>query len=176
MGRRNYLIAGVSGAGKTTVATGLEQRGHHVIHGDRVLAYRGDPATGAPLNCPAGLSEVAAVDWLNSHWIWPVDRVHALIADHSHPVTFFCGGSRNQRHFAYLFDAVFVLDVDFHTLNQRLATRPKDEFGGRAVERALIGRLHATREDAPQNGICIDATRPPAAVVDDILLRCRMTS
>ena len=49
VGVRNYLVEGVSTAGKTTVATELERRGHHVVHGDRVLAYQGDPVTGAPL-------------------------------------------------------------------------------------------------------------------------------
>ena len=48
MGRRNYLIEGVSGAGKTAVATELQRRGYQVIHGDRELVYRGDPETGLP--------------------------------------------------------------------------------------------------------------------------------
>ena len=48
MGRRNYLIEGVSGAGKTAVATELQRRGYQAIHGDRELAYRGDPETGRP--------------------------------------------------------------------------------------------------------------------------------
>lgn len=49
MGVRNYLIEGVSGAGKTSVPTELERRGYHVVHSDRVLAYAGDPETGEPL-------------------------------------------------------------------------------------------------------------------------------
>ena len=48
MGRRNYLIDGVSGAGKTAVCTELQRRGYHAIHGDRELAYQGDPETGQP--------------------------------------------------------------------------------------------------------------------------------
>lgn len=39
MGFRNYLIEGVSGAGKTAVAEELQRRGHHVIHGDRQLLF-----------------------------------------------------------------------------------------------------------------------------------------
>ena len=52
MGVKNYLIEGISGTGKTTVAEELERLGYHVIHGDRVLKYRGDPKTGAPLPQP----------------------------------------------------------------------------------------------------------------------------
>ncbi len=50
MGVRNYLIEGVSGTGKTSVATELQRRGYHVIHGDRELAYKGDPETGEPVD------------------------------------------------------------------------------------------------------------------------------
>jgi predicted ATPase len=48
MGRRNYLIEGVSGVGKTAVYTELQRRGYQAIHGDRELVYRGDPETGLP--------------------------------------------------------------------------------------------------------------------------------
>ena len=48
MGIRNYLIEGVSGTGKTSVCNELQRRGYHAIHGDRELAYQGDPETGEP--------------------------------------------------------------------------------------------------------------------------------
>lgn len=57
----------------------------------------------------------------------------------------FCGGSRNHA--------------------------ASDEFGARPEERALVLRVHATREDLPATGTSIDATRPLAEVVDEILLR-----
>lgn len=48
MGMKNYLIEGVSCTGKTTVCNELQRRGYHAIHGDRELAYQGDPETGQP--------------------------------------------------------------------------------------------------------------------------------
>lgn len=172
MGIRNYLIEGVSGTGKTSVAEELERRGYHVVHGDRVLAYYGDPQTGAPLERPANLSEADSIAWGQPRWIWPVDKVKSLIADHAHEMTFFCGGSRNFHHFIDLFDRIFILEVDLATLHQRLARRGYDEFGGRPLERELVARLHATREDIPSGGVTIDATAPIARVVDEILARC----
>jgi adenylate kinase family enzyme len=173
MGVRNYLIEGVSGTGKTTVAEELQRRGYYVIHGDRELAYYGDPETGKPLAWPAHESVADHIAWGNKHWIWPVDKVRSLIADHRHPISFFCGGSRNFHLFIDLFDEVFVLDVDLDTLNRRLAGRPEDEFGGRPIERELIARLHATKEDSPKGRVAIDATAPLARVVDEILWKCR---
>ena len=175
MGVRNYLIEGVSGAGKTTVAEELQRRGHHVIHGDRELAYWGDPETGEPLEWPARESVADTVAWGNKHWIWPVGKVRSLIADQRNAMTFFCGASRNSHHFIDLFDEVFVLDVDLDTLKRRLAGRPEDEFGGKPDERELIARLHATKEDIPKNAVSIDATVPIARVVDEILSNCRET-
>jgi hypothetical protein len=46
MGKRNYLIEGVSGTGKTSVCQELRRRGYLAINGDRELAYQGDPTTG----------------------------------------------------------------------------------------------------------------------------------
>ena len=161
MGEKNYLIDGVSCTGKSTVCTELQRRGYHVIHGDEELACWGDLNTGKPVNGSADEQRA---------WIWDVEQVNALVADHSHAATFFCGGSRNSDRFIALFDAVFVLEIDLETLNQRLAARPKDAWGGTASEGESFARhQHATKAGLPQNAITIDATAPLASVVDTIL-------
>ncbi|GAA1232696.1 AAA family ATPase [Oryzihumus leptocrescens] len=163
VGRRNYLIEGVSGTGKTSVCKELRRRGYHAINGDTELAYQGDPETGEP------------TDEAPSHWhhLWCVDKVRTLAADRSERFTFFCGGSRNFSTFLELFDGVFVLEVDSDTLNRRLDERPDDEFGSGQSERDLIVRLHRTGEDTPAGGIRIDATAPLAHVVDEIVRRAK---
>ena len=161
MGRRNYLIEGLSGTGKTSVCDELQRRGYHAIHGDRELAYRGDPETGEPREGSG-----------HEHHIWNVDRVKALVADRNEAATFFCGGSRNFSKFIDLFDAVFVLEVDLATLHRRLDERPDDEWGGgKPTERELIVQWHQRKGDVPENGVVIDATAPIEHVVDEILRR-----
>lgn len=161
MGVKNYLIEGVSCAGKTTVCDELQRRGYHAIHGDRELAYWGNLTTGEPVNGRTSQPR---------SWLWDVEKVKALVADQTHAATFFCGGSRNSDRFIGLFDELFVLDIDLDTLNQRLAARPEDEWGGTASEGELFARLqHQTKEGLPQNAIIIDATVPLAHVVDAIL-------
>lgn len=173
MGVRNYLIEGVSGAGKTSVAEELQRRGYHVVHGDRNFAYYGEPLTGEPITeRPVHASEVDAVAWDFGRWIWPLDKVAAIIADRAEVTTFVCGGSRNRDRFIALFNAVFVLEIDAETLGGRLARRGDDEFGGKDAERALVLDLLASRADAPQGAISIDATAPVARVVDAILAYC----
>lgn len=163
VGRRNYLIEGLSGTGKTSVCDELQRRGHHALHGDRELAYQGDPETGEPTE--AGGHE---------HHIWRVHTVRALVDDRDEAATFFCGGSRNFSQVVDLFDGVFILDVDPVTLNQRLDERPDDEWGGgEPTQRELIVRWHQTKEDVAENGVVIDATAPIEHVVDEILRRCQ---
>jgi adenylate kinase family enzyme len=176
MGIRNYLIEGVSGTGKTTVAEELQRRGYHVLHGDRELKYRGDPNTGEPLVEPAHASEIDKIVWQHEHLLWNMDKIKSVIADHSIEISFFCGGSRNFSSFIYLFDRVFVLEVgDLDTLYRRLderVARDPTDWGGSSAERQLIRRLHATKEDIPKGAVAIDATAPIERVVDEILEKC----
>jgi GrpB-like predicted nucleotidyltransferase (UPF0157 family) len=174
VGKRNFLVEGVSGSGKTSVAIELQRRGHQVVHGDRQLKYVGDPVTGEPLPVPGAFPDVhSRAEWIHRHLCWPVNVVESLVGDRDEEVTFFCGGCRNAAQLLHLFDAVFVLDVDRETLGRRLEERPEDEWAGRGrrAERDLVLRLHQTAEDLP-DGIRIDATRPLPSVVDDILSHC----
>jgi hypothetical protein len=157
MGERNVLVEGVSGTGKTSVCHELRRRGYDAVNGDTDLAYQGDPVTGLPTDTAS-----------HEHHVWDVDRVRTLVEDRSHPVTFFCGGSRNFSAFVDLFDEVLVLEVDRSTLEERLDQRPADEWGSAPDERALVLRLHQTGEDVP-DGTAVDATRPLEVVVDEIV-------
>lgn len=158
MGVRNYLIEGVSCTGKTSVCKELQRRGYHAINGDRELVYQGDPETGEPADGRG-----------HEHHMWHIEKGESLVTDHEHAMTFFCGGSRNFARFIDLFDGVFVLEVDLATLNRRLAGRGGDEWGGKQSERELIRGLHQTKEDISHDGIVIDATKPIARVVDEII-------
>ena len=163
VGRKNYLVEGLSGTGKTSVCDELQRRGQHAVHGDRELAYQGDPTTGEPL-------EVGG----HEHHLWDVAKVRAIVAEHRAAATFFCGGSRNFSTFLDLFDRVFVLEVDLDTLNRRLDARPNEEWGGgQPTAREQIAHWHRTGGDVPPSGVRIDATAPVEQVVDDILQRCR---
>ncbi len=167
MGRRNYLIEGSSGAGKTTIATELERRGYHAVHGDRVLAYQGDPETGERVPPPPG-----DLDFLNDHHIWDLGKVLAILADPTHEMTFFCGGSRNWHKFILRLVGVFLLQLDRATLERRMDLRV-NEWGSEPDERAMVMALHESGRNQPREGIRIDATRPLAEVVDTILAHCR---
>lgn len=176
MGIKNYLIEGISGTGKTTVAEELQRRGYHVIHGDRELKYRGDPKTGEPLDEPNHQNEMDKAVWRQEHHLWDLDKVKSVISDHSVTMSFFCGGSRNFSTFIDLLDGVFILDVQdvdelFRRMDERVARDPSD-FGGKPEEKKLVARLHRTKEDIPETGFTINASKSLRHVVDEILEKC----
>ena len=51
-----------------------------------------------------------------------------MAANQDDEATFFCGGSRNFKQFIDFFDEIFILDVDAETLNERLDSRPDDDW------------------------------------------------
>lgn len=178
MGIKNYLIDGISGTGKTTVAEELERRGYNVLHGDRELKYRGDPKTGKRVEEPKHKSELDKAIWRQKHHIWDLNKVKSVISDNSIPVSFFCGGSRNSSQFIELLDGVFILEVDdineiFRRLDERVLRDPTD-FGGKPEEKELVARLHKSKEDIPQDGIFINSTQPLNDVVDEIISKCKI--
>ncbi|WP_132297231.1 AAA family ATPase [Kribbella sp. VKM Ac-2568] len=158
MAKRNYLVEGGSGTGKSSVFRELRRRGYKAIDGDNELAYQGDPETGKRTE---GVSS-------HEHHIWDVDRVREIAASKADEIAVFCGGSRNFNKFLDIFDKVIVLDVDTETLKQRLAGRTADDWGGNEAEKEKILRLHATKEGIPK-GMVIDTARPLDEVVDAIV-------
>ncbi|MCB4379107.1 AAA family ATPase [Synechococcus sp. MU1644] len=172
MGKRNYLIEGVSGSGKTSVCHELRRRGYHALDGDRELIpdeTRSQQPSLAEAG-PEGSVERAA--WMHGQHVWDVDKVRSQAASKGSEMSFFCGGSRNYADVIHLFDAVFVLDVDQETLQRRLALRDRDAFGGRTEEQEYILTLHKTKQDIPAFGTVIDGTAALDEVVDQILEHC----
>lgn len=171
MGRRNFVVEGVSGTGKTTVCDELARRGYHAVHGDRELRPSSTHASHHTISDSEGASSSDAeiVASIHKDAIWDRTKVLRHIENSGVDISFFCGGFRNHADLLGLFDGVFVLEVDAETLARRLSTRPADEFGGRPVEQALIFKLHTTNEDMPKGAISIDATRPIYEVADQIL-------
>ncbi|WP_309108577.1 AAA family ATPase [Arthrobacter sp.] len=159
MAKRNYLIDGSSGTGKSSVSGELRKRGYKTIDGDNELAYRGDPETGRPTDAPGF-----------QYHIWDVDKVREIVANKEDEVAFFCGGSRNFQKFIDAFDNVYVLDVDAETLRERLDRRTVDDWdvNDSVNTTEFVLRLHATKEALPE-GITINTARPINEVVDAIL-------
>ncbi|GAB3751486.1 AAA family ATPase [Microlunatus parietis] len=159
-----YQIDGLSGTGKSTLASELRRRGHRAVDADAEFGYYGDPATGRP-------SKIMIRD----HWIWDLDRLRTFAAEVADGHVFLCGGALNQEQVLDLFARRFVLHIDNDTLRHRLRTRTNNDNGKAPAELAEQLRLNEQAlVDAERQGTAvIDATRPIADVATEILARVR---
>jgi broad-specificity NMP kinase len=159
MAKRNYLVEGLSGTGKSSVYEELIRRGYHAISTDRVWAYHADPQTGLP----GGSVH-------HDNWMWDQQKAARELERPEPEVLFVCGSSRNRDHFLPYFTKVFNLRIDDDTMRRRLRERTDDDWplGQEGVE--LMLELNRS-EERPAGAIDIDATQPLSRVIDDLLRR-----
>jgi hypothetical protein len=147
MARRNYLVEGLSGSGKSSVYDELIGRGYKAISTDRAWKVRADPDTVSVWNEQKAVSELASPE---------------------PDVLFVCGSSGNRDHFLPYFTKVFNLRIDDDTMRRRLQERTNNDFGKRPEELELTLALNRSGTK-PAGSIDIDATQPLDQVVDELL-------
>jgi hypothetical protein len=157
MAKRNYLVEGLSGAGKSAVYEELIRRGYKAISTDRAWAYHVDPDTGLP-------GGPVRHDTLR----WDEQKALAELESLEPEVLFVCGGNRDRDRFLPYFTKVFNLRIDDDTMRRRLQARTDDDWplGDEGVE--LMLALNRSGEK-PAGAIDIDASRPLQHVVDELL-------
>jgi hypothetical protein len=148
MAKRNYLVEGLSGAGKSSVYEELIRRGYKAISTDRAWKYRADPDT--------------------AHWMWHQQRAVGELESPEPEVLFVCGSSRNRDRFLPYFTKVFNLRIDDDTMRRRLGERTNNDYGRQPEELELMLRLNRSDEKAA-GAIDVDATQPLDQVVDELL-------
>jgi hypothetical protein len=157
MAKRNYLVEGLSGAGKSSVYEELIRRGYRAISTDRAWAYHADPDTALP----GGAVRHDTHRW---HRQKAVSELESRKLD----VLFVCGSSRNRDSFLPYFTKVFNLRIDDDTMRSRLEARTADDWplGQDGVELMLM--LNRS-DEKPAGAIDVDATQPLPKVVDELL-------
>jgi len=164
MAKRNYLVDGLSGTGKSSVYEELLRRGWHAISSDRAWAYHADPDTGLP-GGPVR----------HDTFMWDAQKAVGELERREPDVLFVCGSSRNHDRFLPWFTAIFNLRVDDDTMRRRLETRTDDDWalGQDGVE--LMLTLNRSGEKTA-GAIDVDATQPLHLVVDELLRLANTTA
>jgi gluconate kinase len=157
MAKRNYLVEGLSGAGKSSVYQELIRRGVRAITTDRAWAYHADPDTGLP-GGPVS----------HHNWMWDQQRALSELESREPEVLFVCGSSRNRDRFLPYFTKVFNLRIDDETMRRRLQERTDNDFGKQPEEVEIMLKLNR-RDEKPAGAIDVDATQPLNQVVDELL-------
>ncbi len=161
-----YLITGYPATGKSSVADELARRGY--------AAYNTDDMPGLSHHAhkdgtPVDLSKGHIEDKSELEWVWNKDKLMELL--HSADQVFICAITSRQHEFYDQFDKIFVLTIDEATLKHRLLTRTTNDFGKHPNEMKMLvdGREGFEQQMFKVGAIPIDATRPLAGVVDEIL-------
>jgi hypothetical protein len=149
MARRNYLVEGLSGVGKSSVYEELIRRGYKAISTDRAWKYPAGSDTGLP-------------------GMWDRQKALGELESPEPEVLFVCGSSRNRDRFLPYFTSVFNLRIDDDTMRRRLQERTNNDFGKQSEELELMLRLNRSVE-RPAGAIDLDATQPLDQVVDEVL-------
>ena len=161
-----YLITGVTGSGKSTIAGELRNRGRVVYDTDSENLARWEDDEGKPAPSEHHPSE----EWLkHHHWNINEDKLQKILKDHEN--IGLCGTASNLKNFFSLFDKIFVLVIDQPELAERLNNRTNNPFGKSAEEQADIFSWHKWYEESliKQGAQTIDATLPLNEVVELIL-------
>jgi len=148
MAKRNYLVEGLSGAGKSSVYEELIRRGYKAISTDRAWKQRADPDAARSM--------------------WHDQRAVGELESPEPEVLFVCGSSGNRDRFLPYFTKVFNLRIDDDTMRRRLEERTNNDYGKEPEEVELMLRLNR-RDEKPAGAIDVDATKPLDQVVDELL-------
>lgn len=154
MAKRNYLVEGLSGAGKSSVYEELIRRGYKAITTDRAWKVHEDADTGRSAR--------------PIHSMWDQQKAVSELESPEPEVLFVCGSSRNRDRFLPYFTKVFNLRIDDDTMRRRLHERTNNEFGKQPEELELMLRLNRS-DEKPAGAIDLDATQPLDQVVDEVL-------
>jgi adenylate kinase family enzyme len=162
-------ITGVSGSGKSTVASALLARGYSAVDadGDPRLAMWVD-AQRNPVAVP-----VKSDGWMDRHWwVWNPRRMDGLIADAGPARLFVCGNAANENSLRDRFEKQILLVIDEQTMLSRLDDPSRDnDYGSSPAERAMLRNFRDDyqRRKLARGAIPIDATQPVDHIIDAII-------
>jgi len=147
MAKRNYLVEGLSGAGKSSVYEELIRRGYKAITTDRAWKSHAGPRDNA---------------------VWDEEKAVRELESPEPDVLFVCGSSGNRDRFLPYFAKVFNLRIDDDTMRRRLQERNNNDFGKEPGELELMLALNRS-DEKPAGAIDVDGTQPLDEVVDEVL-------
>ena len=164
----NYLITGVAGTGKSTLAKELRRRGYSAYDTDEGFSYYANKETGERAT---RLHEPTPEWYEQHHRIFDEHILENLFKKHRDETLFICSIAANQSKYYPEFDKLFLLTAPNEIITHRLGTRTNNYFGRHPLElQRVIGRHQQFDEELLADGaIAIDSTRPIEAVADQIL-------
>jgi broad-specificity NMP kinase len=163
-----YLITGVAGTGKSTLAKELRKRGYAAYDTEEGFSYYVDKQTGERCAYPKEPSQ----EWYDKHErVFDEKILMNLLKKHENENLFIASITANQAKYYPQFDKIFLLTAPDDIITHRLGTRTNNYFGRHPLDlQRVIGRHQQFDDELKALGAQpIDSTRPIEAVADEIL-------
>jgi broad-specificity NMP kinase len=163
-----YLITGVAGTGKSTVAHELRRRGYAAYDTEEGFSYYIDKQTGERCAYPKQPSQ----EWYDRHErVFDEKVLLNLFKKHAGEPLFISSITANQAKFYSEFDKIFLLTTSDELITHRLGTRTNNYFGKHPLDlQRVIGRHQQFDDELLALGaISIDASLPIKGMADKIL-------
>lgn len=165
---KNYLITGVAGTGKSTIAKELRKRGYAAYDTEEGFSYYVDKRTGERCAYPTQPSQ----EWYDQHErVFDEKVLMNLLHKHTEEPLFIASITANQAKYYDQFEKIFLLTAPDDVITHRLGTRTNNYFGRHPLDlQRVIGRHQQFDDELKAIGaIPIDSTQPLDKVIDEIL-------
>jgi broad-specificity NMP kinase len=163
-----YLITGVAGTGKSTLAKELRRRGWAAYDTEEGFSYYIDKRTGERCAYP----KIPSPEWYETHErVFDEKVLMNLMKKHAGEPLFISSITANQAKFYPQFDKLFLLTAPDDVITHRLGTRTNNYFGRHPLDlQRVIGRHQQFDEELIADGaVAIDSTQPIEVVADQII-------
>ncbi len=170
---KKIYITGVSGTGKTTIATELTKRGYYAISLDEAegLCSWVNQESGQKHKGEAELNP----DFVDKHdWICDIKLLKELM-DKGNDSVFVLGLAGNQDDFLGLFDKILLLECSPETFCARIDQRNDNDFGKHPeIRQQILGRYKAyANKLLAQGAISINTEMPLKDVVGEVIQQAK---
>ena len=165
---QKYLITGVAGTGKSTVAKELQKRGYAAYDTEVGFSYYVNKQTGEKAAYPAQPS----LEWYAQHErVFDEQVLNNLFKKHADEPLFICSITANQKKFYPQFKKIFLLTASDDLIASRLETRTNNHFGKHPLDkyRILSGHQAFDHELKSAGAIAIDSSQTLDQVITEIL-------
>ena len=163
-----YLITGVAGTGKSSLAKELRRRGYAAYDTEEGFSYYVDKRTGERCAYP----KTPSPEWYDGHErVFDEKVLMNLFKKHGAEPLFIASITANQAKYYQEFEKIFLLTAPDAVITHRLGTRTNNYFGRHPVDlQRVIGRHQQFDDELKALGaVVIDSTQPIEAVADEII-------